>query len=87
MKKRVLITGAKGFVGSHLVNELQSDYEVISFVRENNGDLCSCKSFPTVDIIIHIAGKIPHHGNKPYDVIKNNEQISKTTLSDISGTI
>ena len=72
MKKRVLITGAKGFVGSHLVNQLQSDYEVISFVRDKNGDLCSCKSFPSADIILHIAGKIPHHGNKPYDVIKNN---------------
>jgi nucleoside-diphosphate-sugar epimerase/predicted dehydrogenase len=36
MKQKILITGAAGFVGRHLVKALQeNDYEVIAMVREN----------------------------------------------------
>lgn len=38
MKKRVLITGASGFVGFHLINEaLAADLEVYAAVRSNSG--------------------------------------------------
>ncbi len=31
MKNRVLITGAKGFIGRNLVKELESKYKIITF--------------------------------------------------------
>lgn len=33
MSKRILITGASGLIGSHLVNELKKDHEVVSLIH------------------------------------------------------
>lgn len=31
--KRILLTGASGYIGSHLMNKLKKDYEVIAISR------------------------------------------------------
>lgn len=72
IKKSVLVTGANGFVGRNLLNELHnSDWNVIPLVHNKAGlpneivlDLCSddlsqqINSLPKVDAIVHLAAKI-----------------------------
>lgn len=68
MKKRVLVTGATGFIGSHLCNHLHTKgYEVYAFgVKGENKPQCtklyktedyfsSLKKLPDIDICFHQA--------------------------------
>ncbi|MCK5013460.1 MAG: NAD(P)-dependent oxidoreductase [Candidatus Omnitrophica bacterium] len=71
MRKRVLITGASGFVGSALIEYLASkDWDIIPLVRRESGlkdevimDFCDpnislkINSLPEVDTIIHLGVK------------------------------
>ena len=69
---KILITGAKGFIGSHLCEWL-TDHEVIPWDRMN-GDLCRVRSFPDVDVVIHLAAMVTtsEYYTKGFDVLKNN---------------
>ena len=62
---RILVTGSKGFIGSHLVDMLQTvggtdhldsiqRYDIIEWDREQ-GDLKQMHDFPNVDVVIHLA--------------------------------
>jgi len=66
---RVLVTGASGFVGSHLVPRLALDHEVIALVHRRQGDGPASKTIVAdltspsvgarlprnVDVIVHLA--------------------------------
>ena len=53
--KSVFMTGASGFIGSHLSEELEMrGMQVFTHDRED-GDLAKYKSFPDVDYVIHLA--------------------------------
>jgi nucleoside-diphosphate-sugar epimerase len=61
--ERVLITGAKGFIGQHLVRELEPYYEVIGVDRDDGNllaplraDAIICDERP--DIVVHLAAKV-----------------------------
>ena len=59
---RVLVTGATGFVGAHLVTDLQGrGYDVVAATREMTGDLDGNTDWQTlltgVDYVIHTAGR------------------------------
>ena len=71
--KSILITGARGFIGSHLVDKLKNKYKISSLDR-NNSDLKVKKKFPNVDIVIHLAAynSTKDFYNKPLDVIEDN---------------
>jgi|SRR5690625_266074 len=71
MKKRVLITGAAGFLGSHLCDKfLEEGYEVLGMDNLITGDLrnlkhlANCKDFTFYDYditnFIHINGKLDY---------------------------
>lgn len=70
MKQKVLLTGAKGFIGYHLYNAIRTTYDVIPAdnctglaqsdrdidVDCENWDLLNCE-LPNVDIVVHLAAK------------------------------
>jgi len=71
--KRILVTGSNGFIGSHLVTELKKHYTVFCHDR-TNGDLCTHKNFPQVDVVFHLAANVSTHEfyTKSFEVMKNN---------------
>ncbi len=70
--KRIMVTGAKGFVGSHLMSYLSGNYELLGTSRKQLDecfylDLCDEQSVQTfiedntnlkIDAIVHTAGKL-----------------------------
>ena len=81
---RILVTGSKGFIGSHLVDMLQTvggtdhldsiqRYDIIEWDREQ-GDLKQMHDFPNVDVVIHLAAynSTKEFYTKGFDVIKDN---------------
>jgi len=85
--KKILVTGASGFIGSYLVSKLSEDlnskiYAIdrnqLTIKKKNivfiNRDLKLMKKFPKVDIVFHLAA---YNGTKyfyknPTDVINDN---------------
>lgn len=58
---RIIITGARGFLGTHINSELSNDYEIITISRSGadlNVDLAKAiPDLPPADLIVHCAGK------------------------------
>ncbi len=71
--KSILVTGSRGFIGSHLIDELNNKYKIFC-LDKNNSDLKVKKKFPIVDIVIHLAAynSTKDFYNKPLDVIEDN---------------
>jgi UDP-glucose 4-epimerase len=73
----ILITGSAGFIGSHLVEEIEKTcgYKVYLYDR-NFGDLKTEKSFPIVDVVIHLAAynSTKDFYNDSFNIIKENIQ-------------
>ena len=53
---KILLTGSKGFVGSHLVKKLTA-HQVFCLDRADGNDLLTCDLNYDVDLIIHLAGE------------------------------
>jgi UDP-glucose 4-epimerase len=72
---KILITGANGFIGSHLKDRLEKSeqYEIIAWDREQ-GDLKLPQNFPEVDVVIHLAAynSTKDFYTKGFEVIKDN---------------
>ena len=74
---KILLTGHKGFIGSHLLRSLENQHEIICADKKENLDLCDqalTKSLPDCDIVVHLAAI---NGTKlfydmPFDVTTNN---------------
>lgn len=72
---KILVTGANGFIGSHLIDRLtkSNQYEIIPWDREQ-GDLKQPQDFPEVDVVIHLAAynSTKEFYTKGFEVIKDN---------------
>src|SRR5690349_880242 len=74
---RVLVTGASGFLGRHLVPELRSvGYEVFEAPRAT-GDVAegaTWKQFPAADSVVHLAAKsfVPESWQMPSAFLRTN---------------
>jgi nucleoside-diphosphate-sugar epimerase len=56
--KKILLTGSKGFIGSHYYDKIKNDFDVTTFDRRSGQDLCDSKianSSPDCDIVVHMA--------------------------------
>ena len=74
---KILVTGAKGFIGSHICKRLNG-HEVIGLDR-NDGDLRDRKVFPEVDCVIHLAAMVTtsEYYTKGFEVLQNNIKSSR----------
>lgn len=74
---KILITGASGFIGKHLIPKIiAAEYEVIE-VSHKDGDIANKTTwdkFPKSDLVIHLAGRsfVPASWDEPSEFIKCN---------------
>lgn len=74
---KILLTGHKGFIGSHYLDLISSDHTVITVDKQSGEDLCDANfvsTLPDCDIVVHMAAT---NGTKlfydiPTDVAFNN---------------
>lgn len=84
----IMLTGHKGFIGSHLLQRLKKNHSVVGFDLEdgwdrdklnNSQDLMTCDLKEEFDLIIHLAGKsgVRESINDPAGYWRNNVEVSK----------
>jgi nucleoside-diphosphate-sugar epimerase len=75
MKNEILVTGATGFLGRHLVAALQSQGRVVRPLSRADGDIASC-SLPMqgVSSVFHLAAKsyVPESWQNPLSFYNTN---------------
>ena len=75
--KRVLLTGANGFIGKNIIEALGEKYTIIRVSRSSEydiGDLDSLMGIDGIDLVIHGAAKtfVPDSFDNPYDFYRFN---------------
>ena len=81
-KKRILITGHKGFIGRNLYNFLNTgEYDLIGIDIVDGDDLLTCK-LPDVDCVIHLAGVGGVRASLEYPAYywKNNVEVTRRII-------
>lgn len=68
-KKKILITGSTGLVGSRIVELLSDSFEIIQLNRSNGIDITNPETFQNINIdgsnaLIHLAGKADVDGSE-----------------------
>jgi nucleoside-diphosphate-sugar epimerase len=59
-RKKILVTGATGFIGTHLVNFLQNRQYMVIPVNSSHGDVTrwsTWEQFPVADVVVHLAAR------------------------------
>lgn len=75
--KKILLTGANGFIGKNIREILNNEYEIIEVTRGSKYDINKLESLleiDNIDIVIHTAAKtfVPESFNSPYAFYKFN---------------
>lgn len=75
--KNILVTGATGFIGSHVVPRLVKEGYVVKGVNSLAGDVAdpsTWNNFPKTDLVVHLAGKsfVPASWTDPLSFIHCN---------------
>lgn len=81
--KSILVTGAKGFIGTHLIDQFKNKYNIFTIEDE---DVCSNKIkpyFKHIDYVIHLAALsgIDNCDGDPDNAIRINFQGTENVLS------
>ena len=77
MVKSILVTGATGFLGRHVVRDLLRRGFKVEAKSRADGDVCDAetwKKFPATDCVIHLAGStfVPDSWDAPSKFLQNN---------------
>ena len=77
MVKSILVTGATGFLGRHVVRNLLWRGFKVEAKSRADGDVCDAetwKKFPATDCVIHLAGStfVPDSWDDPSKFLQNN---------------
>tara|TARA_Y100001978_G_C23701259_1_gene441076 strand:+ start:4008 stop:4856 length:849 start_codon:yes stop_codon:yes gene_type:complete len=75
--KKILITGANGFVGKNLINKINNKEYKVFKISSKEGDLSNPIAWERLEpcnYLIHLAAKtfVPSSWNQPFEFIKNN---------------
>lgn len=75
--KRILLTGANGFIGKKFIEIYNSKYDIIEVTRKSKYkilDLKSLNEIENIDVVLHFAAKtfVPDSFDNPYDFYKFN---------------
>jgi len=84
----IMLTGHRGFIGSHLLERLKKNHSIVGFDLEdgwdrdklnNSQDLLTCDLKEEFDLIIHLAGKsgVRESIKDPAGYWRNNVEVSK----------
>lgn len=87
MTKRVLVTGSRGFIGSHLVERLRElGWSVVEVDLKIGSNVLDFKSQERFDVVFHLAGliSVPESMEKPVDYLVNNVVGTKRLLENVS---
>lgn len=55
---KIVLTGHKGFIGSHLLNSINEKFDVYTYDKTDDQDLCNnafTSTMPDCDIVLHLA--------------------------------
>ena len=88
-KKRILITGHKGFIGNNLYNFLNTgEYELIGLDIVDDDDLLVCKLPDNIDCVIHLAGVGGVRASLEYPAYywKNNVEVTRRIIQTYNNT-
>lgn len=88
---KIMLTGHRGFIGSHLLKRLTKKHSVVGFDLEdgwdrdklnNSQDLKTCDLKEEFDLIIHLAGKsgVRESMKDPAGYWQNNVEVTKRLL-------
>lgn len=77
--KKILLTGANGFIGKNIIEKISDTYEIVKITRDgpyNILDLNSLMQINDIDIVLHTAAKtfIPDSFSDPYSFYEFNIQ-------------
>lgn len=75
----ILITGHKGYIGSHLWKRLESKHTLYGIDIKDGNDILTCSFDYDVDLVIHLAGKsgVRESINDPASYWMNNVEGTK----------
>jgi len=87
----ILLTGHRGYIGSHLIKRLQKKNSVVGIDLQDDPirqDLATCELNETFDLIIHLAGKsgVRNSMADPAGYWKNNVEVSKRLFARYPNT-
>ena len=85
MVKSILVTGATGFLGRHVVRNLLWRGFTVEAKSRADGDVCDAetwKKFPATDCVIHLAGStfVPDSWDDPSKFLQNNTLVTSLAL-------
>tara|TARA_B100001057_G_scaffold444245_1_gene481034 strand:+ start:1507 stop:2247 length:741 start_codon:yes stop_codon:yes gene_type:complete len=74
-----MLTGHRGYIGSHLLKRLTKNNSVVGFDLKDDQDLFDCNLNEKFDLIIHLAGQsgVRESINDPAIYWRNNVEVSK----------
>lgn len=91
MKQHFVVTGASGFIGRHVAEELQSRGNLVTKVDRSNGidltDWSAVKSLPDCDIVLHFAAvnSPAMFSQYPMSVVRTNVLSTQYLLDRYAG--